>query len=193
MKFEAKDKNYDRAMGMAAEQIANLKQVLTKAGFEKDALKTTDFKIRTDYDRVKDRNQTYISVFAGYECSHDAKLVFDFEMKRLGAALGAIAESAVKPTVNIDFTVKNPAAVNERLLQDATRNARKKADILCAAAGAELGQLLDISYNWNEISLYAETKYLAADCVPCYGASDIEIDPDDIHASDTVTFVWEIV
>ena len=60
MSFEAKDKNYDQAMALAAEQVADLKRAFIDAGFEKDALKTTDFNIRTDYDRVKDRNQNYI-------------------------------------------------------------------------------------------------------------------------------------
>ena len=108
MNFEAKDKNYDRAMSLAAEQVADLKSAFANAGFEKDALKTTDFNIRTDYERVKDRNQNYISVFAGYECSHSAKLVFDWKAELLAAALGAIAQSMVNPTINIDFTVKIP-------------------------------------------------------------------------------------
>ena len=46
----------------------------------------------------------------------------------------------------------------------------------------------------GEIELYAQTKYsvddcLVASCAPC----DIDIDPDDIQAGDTATFVWEIV
>lgn len=193
MNFEAKDKSYERAMSLAAGQVADLKRAFIDAGFEKDALKTTDFNIRTDYDHVKDRNQNYISVFAGYECSHSAKLMFDWKTELLAAALDAIAKSMVNPTINIDFTVKNAAAVNEMILQDATQNARRKAEVLCTAAGVKLGQLLDINYNWGEIELYAQTKYsvgdcLAASCAPC----DIDIDPDDIQAGDTATFVWEI-
>lgn len=194
LRFEAKDKNYDQMMALAAQQVANLKQAFINAGFEKDFLKTTDFDIRTDYDRVKDKNQNYISVFAGYECSHGAKVVFDWKPELLTAALGAIAASAVNPTINIDFTVKNPAAVNELILQDATQNAKRKAEVLCAAAGVKLGQLLDINYNWGEVNLYAKTKYSVDECietgnVPC----DMDIDPDDIQAGDTATFVWEIV
>lgn len=193
MNFEAKDKSYDQAMALAAQQVAVLKQAFTNAGFGKDALKTTDFNISTDYDRVKDKNQNYISVFAGYECSHSAKVVFDWKAELLAAALGAIAESTINPTIGIDFTVKNPAAVNEMILQDATQNARSKAETLCTAAGVKLGQLLDINYNWSEIELYAQTKYSVEDCLPVSCAPcDIEIDPDDIQAGDTATFVWEI-
>lgn len=194
MNFETKDKSYDRAMSLAAEQVLDLKKAFADAGFGKDALKTTDFNIQTDYDRVKDRNQNYISVFTGYACSHSAKLVFDWKKELLAAALGAIAKSMVNPTISIDFTVKNAAAVNELILQDATVNAWRKAEVLCAAAGVKLGQLLDINYNWGEIELYAQTRYNAGDyaeacCAPC----DIEIDPDNIQAGDTATFVWEIL
>lgn len=191
--FEAKDKNYDRAMALAAQQVADLKQAFANAGFEKDVLKTTDFDIRTDYDRVRDRNDNYISVFAGYECSHQAKVMFEWKSELLAQALGAIAASMVNPTINIDFTVKNPAAVSDMILQDATQNAKQKAQILCNAAGVKLGQLIDINYNWGEIDVYAHTKYsvgdgIVASCVPC----DIDIDPDDIQAGDTATFVWTI-
>lgn len=193
MSFEAKDKSYNRAMELATQQVSDLKQAFVSAGFEKDVLKTTEFDIRTDYDRVKDRNQNYVSVFAGYECSHNAKVVFDWKAELLAAALGAIAQSAVNPTINIDFTVKNPSAVNELILQDATQNARRKAEVLCTAAGVKLGQLVDINYNWGEIDLYAHTKYSVGDCIaPSGAACDIEFEPDDIHAGDTATFVWEI-
>ena len=193
LSFEAKDKIYEQAMALAAQQIADLKRAFADAGFEKDVLKTTDFDIRTDYDRIKDRNDNYISVFVGYECSHRAKVVFDWKSELLAKALGAIAASLVNPTINIDFTVKNPAAVSDMILQDATQNAKQKAQILCGAAGVKLGQLIDINYNWGEIDVYAHTKYtmgdcLAASCVPC----DIDIEPDDIQAGDTVTFVWSI-
>ena len=194
MSFEAKDKNYDQAMTFAAQQVADLKQAFVNVGFEKDALKTTDFNIRTDYDRVKDRNQNYISVFAGYECTHRAKVVFDWKAELLAAALGAIALSRVNPTINIDFAVKNPAAVNELILQDATQNARRKAEVLCAAAGVKLGQLLDINYNWGEVELYAQTRFSEEDCLAaCCAPRTIDIEPDDIQAGDTATFVWEIV
>lgn len=194
MRLEAKDKNYGRVMELAAQQVADLKQVLVNTGFEKDALKTAEFDVRADYDHVKDKHQNYVKVFTGYEYSHDVKLVFDWCAERLSAALGAIAQSAVKPAISIDFTVKNPSAVNEMILQDATRNARRKAEILCGASGVKLGQLLDIDYSWNEVSFYSKTRYntddsIAASCA----AGSVEIEPDDIQAGDTATFVWEIV
>lgn len=193
MHFQAKNKGYEQAMALAAQQVTDLRQAFVNAGFEKDVLKTTDFVIRTDYDHIKDKNQNYISVFVGYECSHNAKAVFDWQPELLAAALGAVAASGVNPTISIDFTVKNPAVVNEFILQDATQNAKRKAEVLCCAAGVKLGQLLDIHYSWDEVALYSQTKYNVEDCLtnscsPC----SLDIDPDDIHAGDTATFIWSI-
>ena len=39
MNFETKDKSYDRAMSLAAEQVLDLKKAFADAGFGKDALK----------------------------------------------------------------------------------------------------------------------------------------------------------
>lgn len=194
MTLASKDKVYENSMGMAAEQIDKLKKALEKAGFCEGSLKTTNFDIRTVYESIRDKDRNYVSVFDGYECTHNLKLVFDFETKRLSAALVAIAASRVNPKINIDFTVKNPAAVNEHILQDAAANAQRKAEILCAATGVKLGSLVCIDYNWGEVTYISQAKYAMEDCLMAASAApcDIDIDPDDISAGDTVTFVWEI-
>lgn len=192
--LEAKDKIYNKSMDMASKQIEQLKQAFENEGFSKDSIKTTSFNIRAAYDSVRDKDRNYISVFTGYECSHGLKLSFDFDSSRLADALRAIMKSRVNPRIDIDFTVKNPSAVNEQILQRAAENARKKAEILCTASGVKLGALVGIDYNWGEVRFASMTKYK----IPCDGAvaagmpCDIDIDPDDIEAGDTVTFVWEI-
>lgn len=189
--FEAKDKSYERALELAAQQLNDLRRTFKDAGFRKDAVKTTTFDIQTIYDRIKDKNQNYISVFDGYECTNGVKVVIDFTMQNLSAAIGAVAQSGVNPRMDLEFTVKNPAAVSEQILKDAADNARKKAEILCTAAGVKLGNLLDINYNWGEVSFYSETRYDVKGCslAPC----SMEIEPDDIQAGDSATFVWEII
>lgn len=91
MTLESKHIDYDKAMDMAATHIQHLNETLCSIGFEKGAVKTTNFNVRTDYDRVKDRNGNYTSVFNGYEVTHNLKLSFDFDTDRLSQALSAIA------------------------------------------------------------------------------------------------------
>ena len=195
MSLEAQNNDYDETMELAAKQIDYLNASLEEIGFEKKAVKTTNFNVRIDYDNVKDKNGNYKRVFNGYVCSHKLKVELDFDTKRLAQTLSAISKCLAKPELTIRFTVKDPSAINKDLLKSATINAKEKAEILCEASNVELGSLLSIDYNWGELNIYSHTDYsLAEDCMamPMAKMSAIEIEPDDIDVSDTATFVWEI-
>lgn len=195
MSLTARENDYEETMELAAKKIEYLNASLEKIGFEKKSVKTTNFNVRTDYERVKDRNGNYKSVFNGYICSHRLKVEFDFDTKRLAQTLYAISKCLAEPELSISFTVKDPLAVNKELLKSATINAKEKAQILCETSGVELGQLLTIDYNWGELNIVSHTDYMLEDkcmAMPVGGLADIEIEPDDIDVSDTATFVWEI-
>ncbi len=192
MTLAATDKKYDRAMETASAQIEDLRAALLVAGFEKSDLKTTDFNVRSRYESVKDQNGNYQNVFAGFEVDHSLKLEFDFDMNKLNEVLTAIANCKANPRFSIGFSVKDQSAVKEALLVSEVENATQRAKILAKAAGVRLGALQKIDYNWGELQLVSPTAYkmeekcLAARCAP------VDIHPDNINVSDTVTLVWEI-
>lgn len=193
LSMETAEYEYDAAMKAAAEKIDFLNKALEAAGFEKKSAKTADFRVRADYDRLNDGKGNYTSVFMGYKCRHELKIEFDFDTKRLAKALSEISECIAKPEISIDFTVKDSSAVSGELLKAAVKNAREKAEILCAASGAKLGELLSIDYNWGELHLYSATDYdVEGKCMMLGAADDMDIEPEEIKARDTATFAWEI-
>lgn len=193
LSMETAEYEYDAAMKAAAEKIDFLNKALEAAGFEKKSAKTADFRVRADYDRLNDGKGNYTSVFMGYKCRHELKIEFDFDTKRLAKALSEISKCIAKPEISIDFTVKDSSAVSGELLKAAVKNAREKAEILCAASGAKLGELLSIDYNWGELHLYSATDYDVEDkCMMLGAADDMDIEPEEIKARDTATFEWEI-
>lgn len=193
LSMETAEYEYDAAMKAAAEKIDFLNKALEAAGFEKKSAKTADFRVRADYDRLNDGKGNYTSVFMGYKCRHELKIEFDFDTKRLAKALSEISKCIAKPEISIDFTVKDSSAVSGELLKAAVKNAREKAEILCAASGAKLGELLSIDYNWGELHLYSATDYdVEGKCLMMGAADDMDIEPEEIKARDTATFAWEI-
>ena len=193
LSMETAEYEYDAAMKAAAEKIDFLNKALEAAGFEKKSAKTADFRVRADYDRLNDGKGNYTSVFMGYKCRHELKIEFDFDTKRLAKALSEISKCIAKPEISIDFTVKDSSAVSGELLKAAVKNAREKAEILCAASGAKLGELLSIDYNWGELHLYSATDYdVEGKCMMLGAADDMDIEPEEIKARDTATFEWEI-
>ena len=195
LSLESTDTDYETAMQLAAAKITELNKSLEQIGLEKESVKTTDFNVCTEYESRKDFKGDYHRVFVGYTVRHRLKVSFDFDTKVLAKALGAIASCVAEPELSVGFTVKDSSAVNEELLRSAARNAKKKAEILCAASGAMLGDLVTIDYNWGEINVYSRTHYdMDCDCMKLSAPSiaDIDIEPDDIDVHDTVTFVWQI-
>ena len=196
MTVESLRKDYNEAMEDAAQRIGKLQEVALRAGYEKADLKTVSFDVDTRYENVQDRPGTYKREFSGYAVVYRLKLSFDMDSRQLAGVLAAISESGAKPDLSIAFTVKNPARVSEALLISATENARAKAEILCKASGNALGQLLSIDYNWGELNVISRTRYAMEDSIQPLMAKSrvnaVEIEPDDIDVSDTVTFTWEI-
>lgn len=193
MSLRAHEMEYERAMEQAAWQVNRLKECLEGIGFERDAVKTSNFDVDTDYASVEDSKGKYKRVFNGFVCKHRLKIEFDFDVVRLAQALSAVAGCTANPELSISFTVKDRNGINEELLRSAATNARSKAEILCEASGVKLGQLMKIDYNWGEISVFSRTRYDMEDsCIGMCADSSIDIEPEDIDVSDTATFVWEI-
>ena len=195
MDVKSIDKDYEKALNMTASKIDSLRSTLVKIGFDKKALKTTRFDVDTEYESERDARGNYKSIFVGYSCENRVKIEFDLDNKLIIQTLVAISKCIAEPELSISFTVKDSAAVNEKLLESAAINAKNKAKILCEASGVNLGQLLSIDYNWGELNIYSQTDYcLEEKCLalPVGDLADMEIEPDDIRVNDSVTFVWEI-
>ena len=95
----------------------------------------------------------------------------------------------MKPEFGISYTVSDPEAVKER------------ASVLTSAADVTLKEIQSIDYSWGEIDFEVRPMGRAlmddADCcmdsaLDAGGDYDLDVEPDDINVSDTVTVIWEI-
>lgn len=195
--IEEENKNYDKAVAGAAKRINQLEEAMSKAGFPSGTVKTVRYNVRMKYDYPRDKHGNMKKEFSAYVCVHNLKIEFVCNPETLAKAIDAIMLCDASLEFNISFTVKNQEAVNEQLLKSAGESAKRKAEILCEAAGGKLGQLRTIDYNWNEINIFSPTSftqqntdtlcYMAAPSIP-----SVEVQPEDIKLSDSATFVWEI-
>jgi len=194
MNLESQQYDYDKTVEIAADSIKDLQDAIQSVGFDKKDLKTTSFNIKTHYESYLDRsNDTYKSRFEGYVCEQNLKLEFDLDTEVMSKVLNAIAIAPTDPTLNIEFSVKDKAAISEELLINATENAKRKAEILANASGVTLCELISIDYDWSELHLYSPINYnMESSYMTSAESRTPDIEPDDIDVSDTVTFVWVI-
>lgn len=189
------NKNYEKSVDAVSAKLKALNDALCEAGFGKDELKTTDYNVMTEYSSSCDKNGNYRQVFSGYRCIHRMKLEFDFEETRLSKVLSTVSAAVAEPELNVRFSVRDKEAASEELLRNATANAARNARILADASGVKLGALQSISYNWNDTEFVSPARYenTALMMAKCDRAGGIEMNPEDITAEDSATFVWEIV
>ena len=196
MSLEGLYKDYNETLRLSSQDTETLKDILSGFGFERSDLKTLNFSVDTEYESYKDRDGSYKQRFTGYRYRHMLKVEFDSDNERLGKILYALANGKVRPEFRISYTVKDPEATKNTLLGKAVKDAREKASFLSEAAGIGLKDIQSIDYSWGEIDFEyrpMDGGILAERCMAePTAAYSLDIEPDDIEVSDTVTVVWEI-
>lgn len=197
--LELKDvrNTYEEAMEQSTVQVGLLKECFEKQGFDKEDLKTTRFHIDTKYEGYQDENRNWKNKFVGYEFVHAMKLEFDTDNQKLGQILHALAHLNIQPELNIEYSVRDTEAAKNALLANAVADSKAKAIVLSKAAGVELGDIVTVDYSRSEINFITRPMERCMTLASCDNAAgggsyNIDIEPDDIKVSDTVTIVWEI-
>lgn len=194
--------NYDETLQHSSEDTELLKDVLSGFGFERKDLKTLSFDIDPEYESYEERcgnQKQYKRRLVGYKFTHRLKVEFPSDNDRLGKILYALANCSVKPELRISYTVRDQEAAKNELLAKAITDAKEKAVVLTKAAGITLGTIQSIDYSWGEINFEVHPMNRYMECVDYDMAPALEsksyamdIEPDDIEVSDTVTVIWEI-
>ena len=196
MSLEGLYEDYSETLRLSSQDTETLKDILSGFGFERSDLKTLNFSVDTEYESYKDRDGSYKQRFTGYRYRHMLKVEFDSDNERLGKILYALANGNVRPEFRISYTVKDPEATKNTLLGKTVKDAREKASVLTEAAGIGLKDIQSIDYSWGEIDFEYRPMnggILAERCMAePTAAYSLDIEPDDIEVSDTVTVVWEI-
>lgn len=129
------------------------------------------------------------------------KVEFPVDNTLLGKILFVLGHSELQPEFDIEYTIADPEKSKNELLKKAVTDSMEKASILTQAANVSLGSIISIDYSWNEIkfvskpvnkmmrkSSYSEEAIYSAD-----SGYNIDISPNDIDVTDSVTVIWEIL
>lgn len=191
--MQSRSTDCGQAMEKAEDSLAELRGILESCGFEKDALRTSGFDVRTEYESLPDEKGNYRSVFRGYCCAHQMNVEFPLDTVLLAEMLRRISASKAAPQLSVQFTVKDTESAKEELIRITAADARKKAELLCQASGVTLGRLIRISYDRAEKNMISQTRYgIGNDCL-CFPAKAVSIEPADVKLSDSAEFEWEII
>ncbi len=186
--FSVSSKNYEysKCMEQLSEQTESLREELRGVGLERDNLKTYQFNVDTDFERVKERY-----VFKGYKASHKLRVEFSFEKDYLNQVLRVLSHTQSQASFRISFEVKDLEPLRQQAIAEAVKNSREKAQVLAEAAGVELGEIIQIDYSWSEI--HFESSLEIKEAAMSMSAPDYDFTPEDVDVSDSVTVIYSIL
>ena len=189
---------YNETLRRSVKDTDQIKELLSAFGFVRSDLKTLLFSVDTEYERYKEK-EVYKQRFVGYKYQHKMKVEFDSDNDRLGKIMYALGHCPVNLEFKISYTVKDSEAAKNELLGRAVADAKKKAAVLTQAAEVTLMDIQSIDYSWGEINFEVHPMNRMQledgafnDISATFGKYDMDIEPDDIEVSDTVTVLWEI-
>lgn len=196
--LEATEKDYDTCITTWLKQVKSIQECLKQVGINEKDIKTGRFNIDPERERYETFDKAYRYRLVGFKYEQSLFVEFSIDNALLAKVIYQLAHNDCHPEFSIQYFVKDDTKAKEELLRSCIQDSKQKATLLCETSGVVLGDILTINYSWNELEIVSREQYdfnigSYADC-DCMAVPDYEVDvnPNDIDLSDSVTVVWEI-
>lgn len=183
---------YADAYQIAEVNLKELSSIMSTCGLESTLPKTTYFNIAHRTRPLYDEYRNYLGEEqVGYRLEQNIRIDLGMDNALLTQLIRSIGKQMKDVEISIAFTTSDPRVAQNEMLSQAVQDARTKAELMAEAAGCKLGKVKTIDYNEQPVYLYAQARKFAAcnDMVACTEAS-LDINADDVKASEQVTVVW---
>lgn len=154
--------------------IAGLKE----SGIDAKDIQTRNFNVEPRYTNPRDGTPT----IDGYRVSNQVTLVVR-DLKALGGLLDKLVSLGANQVNGLAFEVSRAETLKDEARKEAVANARRRAELLAAAAGADLGEVVTIT---EEMS-YGGPRPMAMRAARA-DAAPIEAGTETLEARVTVTW-----
>lgn len=187
--------SYEDAYKQAKNDTDKLKKIMEELKLDVSLPKTKSLdiikKTKSDYDR---NNHYKGEIFLGFELNHNVKIDLGMDNVLLNNFIRLIGKKLKQAEINIGYTVRDPRPTQLKMLERAVKDAKEKASIMAKASGCKLGAVNHIDYSVNELHIYSQARNIhGAEEAACCDASSLDITPDDLAVSDSVTVVWYLI
>lgn len=170
----------EQAMDANAEKMTDVVDALLAAGLGQDDLATASINL---YPRWNDMG----TAVDGFTAENQVTVTVD-NLDRVGAIIDRAVAAGANLASGITFRVADDSASADEALEEAVADARRKAEVLAGAGGAQLGAVLSITETSSSFAppvMYAREEAAADLATPVL--------PPTIESQVSVTVVWSLV
>jgi uncharacterized protein YggE len=156
---------------------------LKAKGIDAKDIQTASFNVEPVMDYSKDGEPPKLK---GYRVSNQV-VVFVRDLDNLGAVLDDLVSAGANQVQGLSFEVSKAETLKDEARKDAVANALRRAKLLAAASGAEVGQILQIS---EDTTPDAPVMYAAPRFAKAQASVPIERGTSKLEAR--VTTTWQL-
>jgi uncharacterized protein YggE len=167
--------------------VEDLRAGMAESGLERAQLKTSAYNVHVETKRKGGQN-----IFVGYVASHTMQIELPMDKELLNKVFRHIAQGHSGAQIRLSFSVRDKDALRRKALAKAVEEARENARTLAEAAGVTLGELRRIDYGWTEVQVRSRLANVMAGSLAEAHEPEVDIEPEDVCAEDSVTLVFEI-
>ncbi len=159
-----------QALSGNSQAMAKLIGGLKESAIEPKDIQTSSFRVEPRYTNPRDGQAPEIN---GYRVVNEVQVVVR-DITKLGAILDALVKLGANQMNGLSFDVSKAETLKDDARKQAIENALRRAKLLAAAAGAEVGDVIAISEDVSHGGPrpYAMARAAKADMVPIEGGSE---------------------
>jgi hypothetical protein len=155
---------------------------LKESGIDAKDIQTSNFNVNPRYTSPKDGAPPVID---GYAVSNQVEVLVR-DLKSLGGLLDKLVGLGANQINGLSFVVSKAETLKDEARKEAVANARRRAELLATAAGAEVGEVVSIA---EEVSYSGPRPMMAARAAKADFAP-VEAGTETLEARVTVT--WKL-
>ncbi|MGI6642621.1 MAG: SIMPL domain-containing protein [Bacillota bacterium] len=119
-----------------AQKMTEVVNALVASGVAKDDIQTSNFSLYPQYE-WQERETGSKQVLVGFRCNNTVSVKVR-NISKLGDIIDAAANAGANSIGGISFGLEDSEAVKNRMLAEAVKNARAKANVMAEAAGVTI-------------------------------------------------------
>lgn len=183
---------YQDAYAQGKDNTEKLTAIMKELGLPKTLPKTIRFDIEKQTQTEYDKYHNYKGKkFLGFQLDHRVKIDISMDTVLLNSIVKLIGRELKQAEINIGYTVKDQRSAELKMLQRAVKDAKEKASIMAETCGCKLGPVKSMDYSEQEIHIYSQARQIrSSEEAICCEPESLDITPDDLSVSDSVTVVW---
>lgn len=176
----------DTAEAALSANTALMKKVvegLKQAGIDAKDIQTSNFHVEPRYTHPRDNAPPVIN---GYRVSNQVGILVR-DLKALGGLLDTLVGLGANQIHGLSFEVSAAETLKDEARREAIANARRRAELLAGAAGAEVGEVVSIA---EEVGYAGGPRPMGMARAMVAEAAPIEAGTETLEARVTVT--WKL-